>query len=246
MRGLDSDSNLSMRTTPRFILSQNLGWIVVIFIIIILSACFTRKAATTNKKVHDAKGPYMGITAIEATFPLKITEINFDDKSKIIHLNDGIIATIDQTVKNYYNSECETDSLNSVREAYINTILLKDSLQTLFLILVKHYPTGAINSKVLFYDNIEKKFVRQVFDFNLHALYEYNNGNLVPTNLKTELDITSPEIDLIDFNHDGVNEYRFKRLVHNGTFNSIQTTILTVKNSSIDTIDSIDTLEFTK
>ena len=179
----------------------------------------------------------LDISAIDVTFPLKITEVNFDSKSSIIHLNDGIIAKIEQTVKSYYAIDSVKDNSQSYKDSYINTIRLHDSLQTIYLVLLKHFPTGVVNSKVLFYDNQKKEFADKTFDFNLHALYDFDNGKIKPTNLKSDFKITSPEIELVDFNKDGVSDYKFTRLFHNGTFNSIQTTILTIKNSTFDTLN---------
>jgi hypothetical protein len=178
----------------------------------------------------------LNISAIDKKFPLKISEVNFDGKDDIIQLNDGTISKIEQTIKNYYATDCLKDSLQTCRDTYINTIRLHDSLQTIYLVLLKHYPTEVVNSKVLFYDNQQKEFTVKPFDFNLYALYEFDNGKLKPTNLKTDFKVTTPEIELVDFNKDGLNDYKFTRLFHNGTFNSIQTTILTIKNTKIDTL----------
>jgi hypothetical protein len=102
--------------------------------------------------------------------------------------------------------------------------------------LLKHYPTGELNSRVLFYDNQKKEFANNVFDFNLWALYDFDNGKLKPSDLKNHSKINSPEIEVVDLNKDEINDYKFVRLWHNGTFNAIHTTILTVKNSKIDTL----------
>ena len=101
---------------------------------------------------------------------------------------------------------------------------------------MKH-PTGYVNSKVLFYDNLKKEFASEAFDFNLFALCRFENGKFIPSNLKTAFKINAPEIELVDANHDGINDFKFTRLYHNGTANSIQKTILTVKNAQIDTLD---------
>ncbi len=89
---------------------------------------------------------------------------------------------------------------------------------------------------MLFYDNQKKEFADEMFDFNLWALYDFENGKLTPTNLKTDFEITTPEIEIVDFNKDGINDFKFVRLMHNGTFNAIHTTILTVTNNKIDTL----------
>ncbi len=122
-------------------------------------------------------------------------------------------------------------------DAYISAIRLYDSLQTIYIVLLKHYPTGAVNSKVLFYDNLKKEFSDNDFDFNLYALYDLDKGKLIPTNLKTELNITAPEIEITDYNKDGINDYKFTRLYHNGTTNAIETTVLKVSDGKVETLD---------
>jgi hypothetical protein len=204
-----------------------------------LFGCTERSAENinTDKTAYPDKEPALKITAIDLKYPLKINEVNFESSSNIIHLNDGIISKIEQTVKSYYETECSIDNSHSYEDTYINTIRLYDSVQTIYLVLLMHYPTGLVNSKVLFYDNQKNQFSDVVFDFNLHALYDFDNGKLRATNLKTGFKITSPEIELVDFNIHGVSDYKFTRLFHNGTFNSIHTTILTINNSAIDTLN---------
>ncbi|MBS1486133.1 MAG: hypothetical protein JST43_00985 [Bacteroidetes bacterium] len=115
---------------------------------------------------------------------------------------------------------------------YLSTICLQDSLQTIFLVLLKHYPSGKIDSRILFFDKLTKEFADKNFEFNLSALYNYHNGWLTSTNLKIDWHIDTPEIAIVDFNQDRANDYQLKRLLHNGTFNAIQTTIVTIKKLS--------------
>jgi hypothetical protein len=176
------------------------------------------------------------ISAIDAKFPLRINEINLRDKNNTFHLNDGISSKIEETIKEYAREIDFCDSTQTFKDIYINTIRLHDSLQTIFVVLLKHYPTEVVNSKVLFYDNIEKEFADKTFDFNLWALYHFEEGEFKPTNLKTDLKIITPEIELVDYDQDGVNDFKFVRLWHNGTFNAIHTTILTIKNNQLETL----------
>jgi hypothetical protein len=201
------------------------------FVLITLFSC-----SNGQPKNLDEKAPPFTITAIDAEFPLRLNEINFEDESNTIHLNDGITSTITQTIKEYAKDIDFYDSSQTYRDTYINTIRLYDSLQTIFLVLLKHYPTEDVTSSVLFYDNLKKEFIDNVPDFKLYGLYDFDNGKLIPTNLKTAFKITTPEIEVLDINKDGINDFKFVRLWHNGTFNAIHTTILTIKNNSIDTI----------
>ena len=151
-------------------------------------------------------------------------------------MNDGIVSRIEEVVKDYANDFEFYDNSQTYKDTYINTIRLHDSLQTIFIVLLKHYPTGELNTRVLFYDNQKKVFADTEFDFNLWVLYDFNNGKLIPSKLKTDFKITSPEIEVVDLNKDGIKDFKFVRLWHNGTFNSIHTTILTIDNNKIDTL----------
>ncbi len=188
---------------------------------------------TTNWKLPD-------ISAIDAKFPLSLIDINLLDSSNLVVLNDGITSQIRKTIIDYYFYECAGDSNEvnfTVKDTYINTIRLHDSLQTIFVILFHHIPSGMINCKILFYDNTTKEFADRTLDFNIHALYNFENGILTSSNLRTDLNISTPEIELVDFDKNGVNDFKLSRLIHNGTLNEIETIVLNVSRHKIDTLD---------
>ena len=208
--------------------------LIAIFILTNLCSCSNKQSNNLDVKNKDIDKNHLTISVIDSKFPLSLDKISLKEKNNLISLNDGINAKIEETIKKH--AEEFYDNSQTYKDTYINTIRLKDSLQTIFLVLLKHYPTQEVNSKILFYDNLKKEFVDKEFEFKLYALYDYNNKKLTPTNLKTDFKLNFPEIEIMDFNKDGINDYKFKRLWHNGTFNSIHTTILTIKNSSIDTL----------
>lgn len=215
--------------------------LLILFLLSILGSCDRAQVGNANDQEASAPKPLLQIpiAAIDAGFPLYLNEIVIEDNEQTIQLNDGINSRIEQTIHEYYFKECSGDSLQtyfSIKGTYIHTIRLHDSLQTVFLVLLQH-PTGYVNCKVLFYDNLKKEFALEVFDFNLFALYHFENGKFISSNLKTAFKINTPEIELVDSNEDGINDFKFTRLYHNGTANSIQTTILTMKNAQIDTLD---------
>jgi hypothetical protein len=212
--------------------------LLAIFILTSLFSCTDRqtKNSITQKNEVSKNEETSVITAINANLPLRLDEINLEDKNNTIHLNDGIVSKIEEVIKDYAKDFEFYDSTQTYKDTYINTICLHDSLQTIYVVLLKHYPTGELNSRVLFYNNQKKEFVDKAFDFNLWILYNFDNGKLKPTDLKTHFKISTPEIDVVDFNKDKINDYKFVRLWHNGTFNAIHTTILNVRNSKIDTL----------
>lgn len=212
--------------------------LLAIFTLTSLFSCTDKQTKNSIEQINEVskhETPF-SISAINAKLPLRLDEINLEDKNNTIHLNDGIVSKIEGVIKEYASDFEFYDSSQTYKDTYINTIRLPDSLQTIYLVLLKHYPTGELNSRVLFYDNQKKDFINKTFDFNLWVLYNFDNGKLKATDLKTHLKINSPEIEVVDFNKDKINDYKFVRLWHNGTFNDIHTTILTVRNSKIDTL----------
>lgn len=209
-----------------------------ILLLTILFGCSDRQTRSqevgSNKNQKNIKK--FTISAIDGELPLRLDEIDLNDKNKTNQLNDEINSKIEEVIKDYAKDFEFYDSTQTYKDTYINTIRLHDSLQTLHLVLLKHYPTGAVNSKVLFYDNQKKEYADNVFDFNLWGLYDFDYGKLTPTKLKTDFEITAPEIEVVDFNKDEINDFKFVRLWHNGTFNAIHTTILTIKDNKVDTL----------
>ena len=212
--------------------------LTAIFLLTILFGCSDRKSkedkVSNNDNLEHTNN--FEISAIDGKLPLRLNELNLKDKNNSVQLNDRVNSKIEKTVKDYAKDFEFYDSTQTYKDIYINTIRLYDSLYTIYLVLLKHYPTDEVNSRALFYDNQKKEFVDNVFDFNLWVLYDFEHGKLIPTKLKTDFEITTPEIEVVDFNKDGVNDFKFVRLWHNGTFNAIHTTILTVKNNKVDTL----------
>uniref|UniRef100_UPI00404847FA hypothetical protein n=1 Tax=Roseivirga sp. TaxID=1964215 RepID=UPI00404847FA len=173
----------------------------------------------------------------EANFPLNLSEINFSDESRHIQFNDAITSMIEHTIESYNNNECINDSLHTVKDVYINTVVLRDSLNTLFLVLLRHHPTGYVNSRLLFYDNLKKEFTKESINLNLHAMYSIEGLELRNSNLKEHFQLELlPEIDRIDFDNDGRSDYRLSRLYHNGTSNAVLTAILKINELQVDTL----------
>ena len=211
--------------------------LTTILLLTILFGCSDRQ--TKNQEVvsndNQKNTKIFTISAIDGKLPLRLDKIDLNDKNKTIQLNDGINSKIEEVIKDYAKDFEFYDSTQTYKDTCINTIRLHDSLQTIHLVLLKHFPTGVVNSKVLFYDNQKKEYADNVFDFNLWVLYDFSNGKLTPTKLKTDFEITAPEIEVVDFNKDGISDFKFVRLWHNGTFNAIHTTILTIKDNKVDT-----------
>lgn len=160
--------------------------------------------------------------------------------TKVQRLPDSALrVAISNVVKAYYleaSSGDSTETYFKLKDVYITTISLPDSMNIVYVVLLRHPATGQVNSKILFYNHNQQRIVGTPLDFNLHALYEYDGNRLVASNLKKQLGIKEPEIDRVDYNNDGVPDYRLTRLFHNGTYNKIQQTIVNVAATQIDTL----------
>ena len=212
-----------------------------IFFIVTLVSCSNRQGGTLKEKVtNDKTAPTFPRLAIRnASFPLSLTDIDFRDTKNIEVFNDGIERKITNTINEIYYNDCGGDSNQtyfSIDDTYIGTLRLRDSLQSIFMIIFQHIP-GGLDSKILFYDMGSKEFADRALDFKIHGLYDFDSLKLTPTNLKEQFKIMTPEIELVDFNKDGVNDYKFTRLYHNGTANAIETAVIKVSNNKIDTLD---------
>ena len=170
-------------------------------------------------------------------FPLILSNIKIRDSMKPVLMDTTVESKIDKIINSYYFDECGGDSSESYfsrKDIYYGTIQLSDSLETLYLILLKHIPGEQLNSKVIFYNNISKTFADTIIDFNIYASYDISNGKLNASNLKKQFNITVPDIQLVDYDHDKINDYKFTRLYHNGTLNAIETFILKVNNGKVE------------
>jgi len=212
-------------------------YLIAVFLLVSLIGCKQTKTSTANAG-QTAILALLNNSVVDTKLPLKLEDVNLQNRENIIEPSVVIKARLAETIEDYYKNECLVDSGKTnltAKDVYIKTLSLRDSLQTIFLILLKHIPDDEVNSKVLFYDNKTQKFIGKTLDFNIHALYDFDKGKLKPTNLKAKFEIKSPEIEII--NKGGVNKFEFTRLYHNGTANAVETVILKVSNDKIDTVD---------
>ncbi len=178
--------------------------------------------------------------AIEAEFPLILSEIDLDDERNTIPLDKNAAARIDALIKEFAASIASVSAVQDAqhRDTYIAALRMEDPSYTVYVVLLHYFPPMVENvcGKALFYDNRSGRFIDETFDLGIHNLYHFYDGKLVPTNLKTELGITAPEIAPTDPDGDGITDFEITTLLHNGTYNSEQRVVLTLKNSTVDTL----------
>lgn len=207
----------------------------IAFFIILISLISCNKRELLLQKKNDFE-----FSVVTSEFPLFINKVDFESKQNLIQLNDEINSKISKTVTEFYNTESGVDEdykkYFSLKDCYFKTIKLDEKSKTVFVIILKRYPSKELTSKVLFYDKNRKQFIGNPVEFKIYALYDFDNGKIKATNLKELFKIKSPEIKLTDKDNDGENEFEFTRLWHNGTFNAIELSVLKVTENKIDTI----------
>lgn len=212
-----------------------------IFLLVIITGC-SNSQSNKNQKNQNNKLKTLNlpdIYAIDAKFPLTISNLDFKDKRNMLTFNDGITSKIEETIKEYYFTDCLGDSSEtffSIKDIYFNTIRLYDSLQMVFLVIFNP-PAQKLNSIVLFYNNTTKEFIEDKFCYNIHALYNIDKVGIKPSNLKELFKMNVPDIELVDYDKNGKNDLMFTRIYHNGTENAIETIVLKVDNNKVDTLD---------
>lgn len=201
---------------------------VYLFTAIVLSSCSSKP----NNALPELDDPI----TLAGSFPLKVGELDLNDSKNFIVLNDGILSKIQLVADDFVKEAMYPEDLKEQEKALIRTVQLRDKDFTLYVVLLKSYIGSGVTAKVLFYNNETKEFLKDDFELKLYALYQYHDGKLTSSNLKEQFKITAPEIELTDYNKDGINDYKFTRLWHNGTFNAIHTTIISVANKKVDTL----------
>ncbi|MFP9099404.1 hypothetical protein ACLI09_10140 [Flavobacterium sp. RHBU_24] len=204
--------------------------------IYLLSITFFVLYSCSNKLERQAISEKYRANVLDSQFPLRLATVNLDNDKHSLALDDNKVFKIEKVIKDFVDENVLSDDPKIQADAYLRTIRLFDEKHTLYVILLKSYPTDEVTARVLIYDNNTHEYLKDTFDLKLYALYDYDNGALTPTNLRRQFKITSPEIELTDFNWDSINDYKFTRLWHNGTFNAIHTTIISVANAKIDTL----------
>lgn len=210
--------------------------LTVMIFLVILSGCGKKETGKTMHK--DTTQAFSSLLVKNADFPLSLTEVNVAPGKNAEPCNDMMRQKIIGVIRDFYYNDCSGDSSQtyfSVQDTYIGTIRLHDSIHSVYMVLLNYPVGGDVNSKVLFYNRPNNAFAGSI-DFNIHALYDFDHGRLETTNLKKLFKIKTPEIELVDHNHDGINDFKFTRLYHNGTANAIETAIIQVSHGQIDTL----------
>jgi len=203
--------------------------IVIVLKVMLIAGCGGRP---TEKA--ESRDSTWSVSLVEAAFPLRLGDVDFSNATHDVDLE--VELRIRQVVNEYYARPCSAGRQHMPRDVYVNTVRLSDSLRTIFVVLLRHYPTGNLDSRILFYNPGTKAFIGDPIDFKVYALYDFEKDKIKPSYLKEMLKIDNPELERLDYNGDGVMDYRLTRLYHNGTFNAMRTCVLSAGAHRIDTL----------
>jgi len=176
------------------------------------------------------------IRPIPSSFPLKLTELDWTPSEKA-HIPQDVLNEIKGILADYYFNDCKGDSAESrftVRDTYINTVAMTRDSINLYLVIMKHWPAGFVNSRILFYHNRLKKAIGEPLPFNLYARYQTEGESLTRTYLSRKLNLDIPEIEPADTL--GRTGFKLNRLYHNGSSNAIESTHIIIGDNTIDTV----------
>lgn len=211
-------------------------YIAAICLIIILAGCTSKKNNTTTAVRPDFV--LSSNSLLYAQLPLVLSDFNLKQTGIQSPISKQAIKKIEETVNNYYSENYGkgNNEYFKVRDTYLRTIIMQTPTDMIYLVLLKHLPGEELNYEVLIYNKASNSFSGPL-DFNLFAMYDLDHEKLISSNLKTKFHITSPDVEFAGFDSGLVAKYRFTRLVHNGTYNAIETTVLKVNGTHVDTIE---------
>ncbi len=206
-------------------------------LVVFLVSCDNNVSSNSNNKY---KLILPKITVISGTLPLYLNKCDFTQNKKV---SKEITDKIENVILDFYFNYCNGDSTEtyfSIRDVYFNTIEFSSKDLTFYLVILNRTGGGGIQSRLICYDHSIKMFYRDILNYNLASLYNFDHENqsLIKSNLNQLFDLQAPEIEKIA-SLDNSDIFRFNELCHNGTSNALESTVIKFNKSSvIDTIDS--------
>ncbi len=142
-------------------------------------------------------------------------------------------------VEDFYFNQCAGDSSETfcrLADALLYTMKLRGRASEYYLKVVQHVPQGFVTGRLINWDPREERIIAGPADVRFSGMYNVRNGGLQPSNLKKQFKITGPELMIMDTL--GREAVIVRRLWHNGTFNSIERSVLCLDSGRVDTLSS--------
>jgi hypothetical protein len=172
-------------------------------------------------------------------FKVNISQMDWNDSARVHPPREIEEKRIRQIINDFYFIDCQGDSTESafkLKDTYITTIYYYNRPFGLYIVLLQHPLLNQLQSKILV--RFGNDYLEQVVDFNLHALYNYKHGRIVPSNLRQKFGFNQPEVEItVPKPGAAATAFILRRLYHNGTANAKETIILNAtRELTLDTV----------
>jgi hypothetical protein len=208
-------------------------WSIPIVLIILAVACSNETEQVPAS--HVLSRPVIRI--IEASSPLYLdniltTEGGSTPSWKLDLALQGVIA-------DFYFNQCPGDSNETfcrMADALLFTVKIPGHSGDYYLMVMQHVPQGFVTGRLVSWDARKETITGGPVDIRFSGMYNVRNGVLEHSNLKKQFKITGPELIIKDTL--GREAVVVRRLWHNGTFNSMERTVLSLDEGRVDTLFS--------
>lgn len=203
-------------------------------------ACTNQEAQeTVNNPTPSLHLDIPNINVIPCNLPLQLDQINLNDDQNKVEISDQKAAFIEDIVKDYYYNECNGDPKQiyvKIKDTYVGTLWAVDTLTSVFYIILQQ-PSGVLDAKIAFYDNASNQPFPTIIDHDIQTMYRLKEGQFLSSNLKKEHSPHTPLIEPIDYNQDGINDFKISNLLHSGTKPYIKTQIFDVTTRQLEILN---------
>lgn len=171
--------------------------------------------------------------------PLYLEEVSFGDNSQYFDFNDADMKLrVKEVLTNFYFDELKGDKEETsfkLKDLYVGTIRYHNRINEMYLIILR-FPDGKLTCKLIF-ENVDPSTNASVLDFPIDDMYEYQDGNFVRSELLNKLDIQEPIVVFVTRKKLGAaTAVKLTRLGRNGTANALETTVLAIESTHVDTL----------
>ncbi len=191
------------------------GKVITIFLLLSVLVFACTEADSDN---HQSATPsqttltYPNIDLLPVSFPVRLEDVNLANRQSRIQLPTEETIMIGEVIRDFYINECHGDAAQKqfkMKDTYLGTLWAtdRDSLTSVFYVLLQNPPAGTLTGKVIFYDNLRRRPLETIIDNDISQMYHLADGRFVPE----ESTLALPVLELFDFNKDGVNDFKINR-----------------------------------
>lgn len=172
-------------------------------------------------------------------YPLFLEEVDFNDSSQMT--SSGQFMTeerIHQVISDFYFNDLGLDSAESfvkLKDLYLGTIRYHNRINEMYMVFLQT-PQGILTSRLLF-ENVHRSENKAILEFNINTMYDFQDGKFTRSNLMDHFNIKEPIVVFTSrWKRGPATAVKLSRLWHNGTANALETTILGIDSTDVDTL----------